>query len=108
MKPRKPDGSFPGNVDGWLPPYEEIPAEFKKLGNKWAKLVSSWFFNGLDPSTEFHPKSGINKSEAIRHVGRCLRSFEPQHEHKEAGCAYLMSMWFEKVVLKDGTVIDHA
>jgi len=27
-----------------------------------------------------------------------LGSFEPQHEHKEAAVAYLMSLWFEKFV----------
>ena len=107
MKPRKPDGSFPGNVDGWLPPYEEIPAEFKKL-NQWTKLISSWFFNGLSKDTEFYPKPGIDSNAALRHVGYCMRSWEPQHEHKEAGCGYLMSLWFDKVVLEDGTVISDA
>jgi hypothetical protein len=34
---------------------------------------------------------------AMRHVQYCMRSFEPKHEHKEAGCAYLLSLWFDDI-----------
>ena len=28
-------------------------------------------------------------------IAAILASFEPKHEHKEAGAAYLLSQWFE-------------
>lgn len=90
--------AFPADVTRLLPPYDAIPDEFKHRGNKWNDLVSRWFFSGLPYGTEFKPKEGINKTAALRHVTACMRSFQPKHEHKEAGCAYLLSQWFEDVI----------
>jgi hypothetical protein len=88
-----------GRIDGLLPKWEDIPAEFKRSSNKWCRIVSQWFFSGLD-GAEFKPKPGVNKSKALAHIQACLASWEPAHEHKEAGCAYLMSEFFEDVVVK--------
>jgi hypothetical protein len=41
-------------------------------------------------------KEGIDRSVAMRHLKCIMSSWEPQHEHKTAGVAYLMSLWFEK------------
>ena len=55
--------------------------------------------NGLDVEKDLPPikpiKQGISLSLALRHLGACLSSWEPKHEHKTAGVAYLMSLWFE-------------
>lgn len=34
-------------------------------------------------------------NDALANIQTALRSFEPKHEHKMAGVAYLMSMWLE-------------
>ena len=86
-----------GQIDGLLPPMEDIPEEFKRYrGSNWNKLVGEWFFAGID-SKVFIAKDGINKQLALRHLGTCMSSWNPMHEHKVAGCAYLMSLWFEEV-----------
>ena len=85
---------FPASVCGTLlPPMDEIPETFQRRREEpWSKLVSKWFFEGLDG--RFVPKDGIEEQIAVRHLNACIRSWEPKHEHKEAGVAWLMSKWF--------------
>ena len=81
-----------------LPLMEEIPDEFKEYnGTVWNKIISRWFFSGLPDATVFYPKESIVAENAIAAIGAILVSFAPKHEHKEAGAAYLLSEWFEKV-----------
>lgn len=78
-----------------LPPYDEIPEEFRRFpGTKWHKLFSDWFFIGLK-SLELKPKDGIDREKALKHIKVAMSGFDSKHEHKEAGVAYLMSLWFE-------------
>lgn len=87
--------AFPAKVCGTLlPPQTEIPREFYDRRNEWARITSQWFFKGLDG--RFIPKTGIDARRAVRHLSACMRSFEPKHEHKEAGVAYLLSLWFDR------------
>lgn len=87
----------PRRIHDFLPTREEIPEEFYRGYNQWAKVISGWFFEGLDKNTELDPKPGIDPAQALKHISVCLRSFEPAHEDKTAGCAYLMSKWFNRV-----------
>lgn len=50
-----------------------------------------FFLGGKLPKT----KDGIDPAKAKRHLMAVLGSFEPKHEHKEAGAGWLMSMWYE-------------
>lgn len=90
---------FSGNVDHLLPAYSAIPKEFKDGHTKWNKVFSRWFYSGLTEETKFAPKDGINQDEALSHVAAIMKSWAPKHEHKEAGCAYLLSLWFEDITL---------
>jgi hypothetical protein len=82
-----------GSIKG-LPDYAAIPAEFKRHGGtKWNKLMSDWFYSGLK-SLRLAPNEGVDKDAALKHVRAIMASFEPKHEHKEAGVAYLMSQYF--------------
>lgn len=83
----------PKNLSEFLPPMQDIPKEFDNWNNPWSKLVSEWFFRGLKQIPK--AKDGIDQNKALAHIGTILGSFEPKHEHKTAGCAYLMSLWFE-------------
>lgn len=92
--------AFGGDMAKLLPDYKTvIPDEFKGNGNKWNKIFSTWFFSGLSKDTEFYPKEGIKLDEAIAHLRAIMASWQPKHEHKESGCAYLMSLWFDDIVI---------
>lgn len=88
------DAAFGGaNINDLLPPYDEIPEEFKQQTNKWVLWQQQWFFSGLERAPK--PKDGIDGNAAMRHLQAIQGSFDPKHEHKEAGVAYLASKWFE-------------
>lgn len=87
---------FSGDTDKLLPRMDEIPEEFKRRSNKWVEVVSTWFFAGLK-NDKWTPKPGIDQQAALAHIKACIGSLKPDHEHKRAGCAYLLSLWFDDV-----------
>ena len=104
MKPIKVTDAqlvFPADTSKHLPSYSGIPEEFQRGRTPWNKLVTRWFFKGLPVDAEFHPRDGIDANDAFRHIRYCMGSWEPKHEHKEAGCAYLLSQWFVRVKVGD-------
>jgi hypothetical protein len=84
------------SMEGILPPYKDIPEEFKQSHGKWIDFVDDWFFKGIELK-EVVMKEGIDKKKAFRHLQSIMHSWSPGHEHKTAGVAYLASLWFEKV-----------
>lgn len=76
-----------------LPPYKDIPDEFKSQRNKWVQWQQGWFFTGLKSKPE--AKDGIDGDLAMANLACAQASFEPKNEHKEAGVAYLASLWFK-------------
>lgn len=104
----------PRNIGEWLPAWEDIPDEFKPgswssvngkksygpdvsdRAAKFLNFVSDAFFLGLS-ELELDPKDGIDPNKAWWHVRTCMSSWDPRHEHKEAGCAFLLSLWFDDV-----------
>ena len=97
------DMAFGGDMDKLLPDYDSIPEEFKSgcNSNKWNKLFSNWFFYGLDEDTDFIPKEGIDVDAALKHISSIMRSWQPKHEHKEAGIAFLLQLWFEDIIVPE-------
>jgi hypothetical protein len=85
----------PRHIGDFLPAWDAIPDEFKHDRNPWSTVATRWFFEGL-PKGLLVAKPGISQNDAIAHLSTVLRSFEPKHEHKKAGAAYLMSLWFEE------------
>jgi len=86
----------PKDIKEYLPEYEKVPEKFKEGQTPQNKLFSKWFFAGLPNGDMLVAKPGISKREALAHIKVGMSSFEPKHEHKEAGCAYLLSEWFEE------------
>jgi hypothetical protein len=87
------DVAFPASVVGTLlPPMDEIPEEFHSHSHPWCRFVSKLFFSGGNLPVS---RNGIDRASAARHLKCVLGSYEPKHEHKEAGAAYLMSLWYE-------------
>ena len=76
-----------------MPAYGDIPAGFKTSSNTWVKFQNEWFFAGLK-GAKFQVRDGIDLKQALGHLKAIQSSFEPKHEHKEAGVAYLASLWF--------------
>lgn len=91
--------AFPADITDLLPPMEEIPEEHKSWDNPWSKLTRKWFFSGLGKAY-WSPRGDVDQETAIRHIQAILGSFAPKHEHKEAGVSYLLSRWFQGVIVK--------
>jgi len=89
--------AFGADLERLLPPWNEIPEKYKDHDHPMSAVVTRWFFSGLPKGTRFVPRPGIDKNVALRQVATCLRSFEPQHEHKKAGVAYLLDLFFEAI-----------
>ena len=100
-KPRVVDDitlAFPARVIGTLlPPVDDIPKEFFGQ-NKWTRLVDMMFAGNVSPASRYVERPEIDYPPALyktasRQWTACLCSFEPKHEHKIAGVAYLLSLF---------------
>jgi hypothetical protein len=89
------DMAFPTNVNH-LPPMDEVPDDFKNGMNStvWHQAFNEWFYYGV-ARDQFKIKPGINEVDAFKHLSSVIGAYWPKHEHKEAGVAYLMSLWFD-------------
>jgi hypothetical protein len=81
-----------------IPEFDNIPDDFEKRGNKWHKAVLTWFFAGINKE-KFSEKAGIDKEKAISHLSVLIGDWTLKHNHKIAGAAFLMSLWFEDFAL---------
>jgi hypothetical protein len=99
---------FPGTVTGTLlPPISEVPKEFQDNPGPWLPFINTVFFrgwDGLDPV--LIRKEGVDSQKAWTQIQTVLGSYEPKHEHKTMGAAWLASLWFQDVVPADEVVID--
>ena len=78
-----------------LPKRSELPEEFQFMGSsKWNKLFTDIFFVGLE-DLDVIPKEGVDVNAALKCVKAHMGSWEPKHEDKESGVAYMMSVLFE-------------
>lgn len=97
--------AFPANVcKEHLPSMAEIPEEFKDSQHPAVILVENLVcgrYRGMQVS--FKPREGLEAKRVWRHILVCLRSFEPRHERKIAGAAFLVNEWID-VFYVDGKV----
>lgn len=97
------DMAFGSGVIGkFLPPMEEIPKAYHRGRRPGCEVAMKIFFSGAK-TFKAAPREGINASAAMRQIKVCLGSFDPQHEHKEAGVGYLFELFFESVELDGET-----
>lgn len=92
-------GEFPHRTTDVMPKYADIPEDFRRErgeSRKWHQFQSDWFFSGLK-EIEVTPKPGVDKKQALRHLGFIQQSWDTSHEHKSAAVAWLASEWFEDV-----------
>lgn len=88
----KVDAAF-GNIKH-MPKMEDIPKEFTDRDNKWVQLFNTIFYYG-GKDIQFKAKEGVDADKAIRAIRSIMVSYQPQHEHKTAACAFLFSEWFD-------------
>lgn len=86
--------AFPGHLERLLPPWDEIPDDFKNVRNPWLRFVSLWFRKGWPEEPKLYEHPNVPGEMAFRHAHTIMKSFEPSHEHKVAGVAWLLSRWF--------------
>lgn len=91
--------AFPARVIGsYLPPLDVIPDDFRERRGdavQWHRVADLLFAD--QPITDAPPFVTSHDPDLItRHATVCLRSFEPKHEHKIAGVAWLLSLWFDQ------------
>ena len=90
------DLAFPASVGHLLPPWADIPNQFKPNGGKHGRLINEWFFSGIKLKA-VQMKPGIDQAMATRHLKCIMGSYELKHEHKVSGVAYLIEQWFESI-----------
>lgn len=83
---------FGSNIPGYQAVIDACPPEFKdNYRNQWCALAERIFFGGANMQS-WHWRNSALKSEQLRYLKTWLGSFEPQHETKEAVCAWLLSL----------------
>jgi len=91
------------SIGDLMPAYGDIPKAFKNMNarrdstegpDKWINFQQRWFYDGLTEETMPVAKPGIDLNIALNHLKAIQGSFAPKHEHKQAGVAYLASLWF--------------
>lgn len=80
-----------------------VPEPFRRdNGTMWNVIVSSWFFSGLKSVVQsLTPRPGIDAEQALAHLSVVMKSWEPDHQSKEACAAYLMWLWFDDFEVAD-------
>src|SRR5271165_5545303 len=87
-----------------LPKWNDLDEEFRRnwSSNNFCEAISMWFYNGAKNipngieinGVKFIAKAGVDSITALRAIKSVLGSWEPKHEHKIAGCGYMLSEWF--------------
>jgi hypothetical protein len=77
-----------------LPPWEEIPEEFR-TGNRYTCLAEAIFFSRPLPDLDLQVRDGFTVQHLQRVTHAHLGSFGPKHQHKIAGVGYLLCLMCE-------------
>lgn len=75
-----------------LPELDQVPVEFKQNQRIECKVVSSMFYGTEMPEASVVFKDGFEPKSVMKCFMAHLKSFEPKHERKMAGVAYMMSL----------------
>ena len=75
-----------------LPSREAIPSEFHDSVNLYVQVVDAVFHGRSMPDSTIEFRPGFEQAKVVRAVRAHLTSYEPQHQHKIAGVAYLLSL----------------
>lgn len=82
-----------------LPEWKEIPEDFQRErgeAKKWTVIIDDWFFSGAR-NIQIVFKPGISQKLVMQNIRIILQDWDPSHEHKTAGAAWLLSLWTDKI-----------
>lgn len=82
-----------------LPEWNEIPEDFKRERGeavRWINIINDWFFSGAQ-NIQIICKPGISQKLIMAHLRVVLQDWDPSHEHKTSGAAWLLSLWTDKI-----------
>jgi len=84
-------------IETYMPKWTDLPEDFRRERGievqKWGRIVDDLFFRGATNIRCIVKDPTIDQKDIMRHIAVLLHSFEPSHEHKTAGVAYLLSLW---------------
>ena len=84
-----------------LPPYKDLPEEFRDMSGPFCRAASMLFYEGGKLSDHgLTPKPGVDEKKVYRVLRACLGDFAPKHEHKIGGTGYLLSQWYDHKAVK--------
>jgi hypothetical protein len=89
------------NIHNLIPEYTDIPPEFLDATNSLNDIAWKWYDRGLPAGTQLVPNEGIDLTQATRHIVTILRATSIEQNHKIAGVAYLMSLWFKTIKIPE-------
>jgi hypothetical protein len=82
--------------DNYLPEYDKIPRIFFSEQNPARHIIMQWFFYGMQEQIRVRLLSKVEDAHAaLRIIRYTMTSRTAEHNHKMAGCAYLLNAWFE-------------
>ena len=94
----KVDVAFGGGYK-FLPPYDDVPETFKGDSNPYVRLANDLMYKGQPgpdtPSMTLRDDLDSVADKIPDFMRSILGSFQPKHEHKIAGAAYLLSQMFK-------------
>lgn len=80
-----------------LPAWDAIPAPFKHH-NDYSRIAEAIFQGNPVPDMNIAFNAGFSSPDVLPALHKCVRahliSFEPKHQHKIAGVAFMMSQVF--------------
>jgi len=78
-----------------LPPEDEIPAVFYQAGNIYHRIAEAMWAGEPLPNGDITINEAFKDAVVFTQIQKCvmahLTSFQPSHEHKIAGVAYMIS-----------------
>lgn len=89
----KPEVAF--GTTRFLPALEAIPQTFLRSTGEakpYLELVNALFYGLQLPGGEIEIRAGLSAEGLRECITAHLRSWEPKHEHKMAGVAYMLSL----------------
>lgn len=92
--------AFPASLGELLPDYDTYVKDWEATpeAEPFLAFANTWFSKGLAGNSEIHLKEGIDGTLMFRHLRVLMGSFEPKHEHKIGGVAWLLSQWADRVL----------
>lgn len=87
----------------FAPKVWEIPESFRRVAVPWTGVASDMMWLGSGVVLRAEPKVGINRDQALLHVGAVLHAIDMSVEDRELAAGYLLSEWFDHIETSAGS-----